>query len=590
MTKKTVAENRDIESVLSALYACASNPENWEQVISVLGNDDTLNQKIHDQTAQQGGDYEAKLTQYLAQAEKLAFTLSDDPSARTPTQQPNIPYAFIVLDGHQKIIACNNAAKKQFTGIFKQLKIEHKLQFIEPENGARLDNAIRDFAKSGNKDNILQFYSSDHESFLFAFALSAELFPPALNIYLTQSRRLGKPHIALIFPDIGPSSLSQSSMNQNLGLTRAEANLVNKLTEGLTLKETSAYLGISVNTARNHLKTVFDKLGINRQGDLVRSLTQLNVLAKHIWPEAEGLPSVDDDPDDEQSLFGWHQYTPPYQFYYFKDGRQLAYREYGDPEGQVVLGFHEGSGSSLLPPGNHDIAKELGLRILCPERPGFGLSDPVPDYHYDVVADDMVEWLDDLGVESLKIYSILSGALFGVATALKLGDRVKMIFINSGRMIGNPSQEDNLVNRFRARLMGHPWLVDTFFSILRARISKNMMGRFIRRTVNSSPSDGAFLGRHPEAMDFIATYVIESVAVSSKGVSEEIKMFAREQPLDITDLSCRVVIWHGEDDTLSPFENLLPHFEKFSPEVILYPGIGCMMTIKYWRQISKRLA
>lgn len=57
-----------------------------------------------------------------------------------------------------------------------------------------------------------------------------------------------------------------------------------------------------------------------------------------------------------------------------KDGRTLAYCEYGLPDGKPVLFFHGHPGSrlefSVFDPG--DLASELGLRIIAADRPGHG--------------------------------------------------------------------------------------------------------------------------------------------------------------------------------------------------------------------------
>ncbi|WP_169775802.1 helix-turn-helix transcriptional regulator, partial [Escherichia coli] len=62
----------------------------------------------------------------------------------------------------------------------------------------------------------------------------------------------------------------------------AEARLAARLKEGLSLKEAAEELGIAVNTARNQVKSVFEKLGVNRQSDLIRHLTELSQLAAYI--------------------------------------------------------------------------------------------------------------------------------------------------------------------------------------------------------------------------------------------------------------------------------------------------------------------
>ena len=55
-------------------------------------------------------------------------------------------------------------------------------------------------------------------------------------------------------------------------LTRKEAELAMCLTNGRSLREAAADLGITLNTARAHLRSIFAKTGIDRQARLVRAI------------------------------------------------------------------------------------------------------------------------------------------------------------------------------------------------------------------------------------------------------------------------------------------------------------------------------
>jgi len=56
------------------------------------------------------------------------------------------------------------------------------------------------------------------------------------------------------------------------GLTEAEAALAAALAAGEALSAYAARRGVRVQTARNQLQSVFQKVGVNRQSDLVRRL------------------------------------------------------------------------------------------------------------------------------------------------------------------------------------------------------------------------------------------------------------------------------------------------------------------------------
>jgi DNA-binding CsgD family transcriptional regulator len=57
------------------------------------------------------------------------------------------------------------------------------------------------------------------------------------------------------------------------GLTEAEAKLCTRLHEGLTLKQVAERSGISLNTAKTHLASVFGKTSTGRQSELIKLLT-----------------------------------------------------------------------------------------------------------------------------------------------------------------------------------------------------------------------------------------------------------------------------------------------------------------------------
>ena len=71
------------------------------------------------------------------------------------------------------------------------------------------------------------------------------------------------------------------------------------------------------------------------------------------------------------------------------DGRRLAYAEYGDTNGKAVFLFHGLPGSRLswgLLPGD---PIPSGLRIIAPDRPGYGCSDPK-------LHRTLLNWADDV--------------------------------------------------------------------------------------------------------------------------------------------------------------------------------------------------
>ncbi len=70
----------------------------------------------------------------------------------------------------------------------------------------------------------------------------------------------------------GAPRLSEAALQTAYGLTPAEARLAAGLCSGRTLAEHAEQVGVSLNTAKFHLRSVFQKTGQARQADLQRVL------------------------------------------------------------------------------------------------------------------------------------------------------------------------------------------------------------------------------------------------------------------------------------------------------------------------------
>lgn len=73
----------------------------------------------------------------------------------------------------------------------------------------------------------------------------------------------------------GQADMTVTMLRNLFGLTPVEAQLAALLGQGAPLDQVAARMGHGVGTARNHLKSIFAKMGISRQQDLVHLITGL---------------------------------------------------------------------------------------------------------------------------------------------------------------------------------------------------------------------------------------------------------------------------------------------------------------------------
>ena len=62
---------------------------------------------------------------------------------------------------------------------------------------------------------------------------------------------------------------SEKLLGRLFGLTPSEAKTLKSLVEGLSVRETSMALGLTIETVRSYLKQIFEKTGCTRQSELI---------------------------------------------------------------------------------------------------------------------------------------------------------------------------------------------------------------------------------------------------------------------------------------------------------------------------------
>jgi DNA-binding CsgD family transcriptional regulator len=91
----------------------------------------------------------------------------------------------------------------------------------------------------------------------------------------------------ILDPEI-PVERVETELRQLYGLTSMEACLANLLMEGKALDECCAVLGIRRSTARTHLQHLFEKVGVQRQSELVslllKSIGLVGAVSKSVNP------------------------------------------------------------------------------------------------------------------------------------------------------------------------------------------------------------------------------------------------------------------------------------------------------------------
>jgi len=236
-------------------------------------------------------------------------------------------------------------------------------------------------------------------------------------------------------------------------------------------------------------------------------------------------------------------------------GRVIGYAEYGAPDGLPLIGFHGTPGSRFMFRLAHRQAAALGLRLLAPERPGFGLSTFHRGHTLSTYAADIGAFADALGIERFAVAGVSGGGPYAAACAALLPERVTALALVSpiGPMTGGEGPHaigPGHYFAFRLAPRAMPFLA-AIFAIGRAAFlhaPAAMIGFIVGR---STPSDWKILSRR-EVRRNLLQGVSEGMRPGIRGALCEMRLFSQRWNIPFEDIKAPAFLWQGTADRNVP--------------------------------------
>jgi pimeloyl-ACP methyl ester carboxylesterase len=152
------------------------------------------------------------------------------------------------------------------------------------------------------------------------------------------------------------------------------------------------------------------------------------------------------------------------------DGRRLAFDQRGDPAGRPRLWWHGSPSCRLEAVMFHEQCRARGVRLIVPDRPGLGRSDPRPGLSVAEVARSLGPLLDALELDQVEVWGGSGGGPYALASAAVLPDRVsRVVALASGGVDSEDPGASSLFDRLWALLAARaPWAMATALSLVRA--------------------------------------------------------------------------------------------------------------------------
>lgn len=239
------------------------------------------------------------------------------------------------------------------------------------------------------------------------------------------------------------------------------------------------------------------------------------------------------------------------------NGGRIAYDEYGDPNGAPVIFCHGWPSSRSMATLTDDAARELGVRIVSPDRPGISESTFVAQR-------TLLDWpqivrqlADHLSLRRFRLFAISGGAPYAYATAWALPERVEAVAIASGAPpIAELDNRAGLLPLYRWMLALHarqPGLLRLGFWIARPFAAVRMPLRFrplLLRVLQQMDADAL---RDSRAFEACFESSRRAWAKSAAGVIADAEIYAMPWGFRLEEIRTPVHLWHGKKDRTFSF-------------------------------------
>lgn len=230
------------------------------------------------------------------------------------------------------------------------------------------------------------------------------------------------------------------------------------------------------------------------------------------------------------------------------DDRLITWAEYGPKDGTTLLLFHGGNDSRLVGRLLEPAAEEHGVRLVCPDRPGFGGSTFLPGRRLIDWPADVRDLADHLGLDEFAVLGHSGGGPHALACASALSHRVRAASTVSS-VAPNDARNHGMhpMFRFVNFLMGSPRI---YRRVARSQVRQMLDSpeRWLTVWGRMQPADGVFFAANPDAAHNIVLEMTEAVRNGLNGVVHEAGLYHRDWDIDLGTIVTPTHVWHGRRD------------------------------------------
>lgn len=551
----------DEAQLIHLIYRFAGKKDEWFNLLLSLSNCISIYESLPDGHPYQG--ISERLLSHLKNAIKIsgrlnvgAYTLLNNSTLE------QLPVPAGIMDKNGRIIEVN----QQAINIIKQLpqwSIQNQILSL-----AHLD-LIGEIQKLTHSDtnfiSLPLFYENALDT--VEVELDEQTLTTRNSVYLTQipnKEDATHPYIYFCFNGKKSSLINTEKLKLDYQLTETEALVALTLIEEVTSSKTAKKLKLKETTIRGHLTNIYSKMDVSRKPELIRKI-MLKCLSEATQNNQffSASPEQQKPPQHLTLVHENKKKTVTLKNLTLNDDRNLSYLDisYNDHSKttDIIIVLHNMMGSAFeLPTSINSLLKDNNLRIIVPERPGYGDSSKHENRTHESFCQDILQLINYLEVDKVKIIAHSIGGAYALAMAEFIPERIERIaMVNAVTRLDDMLKSKPvpvLISAVHQSLRFAPFLIEP---ILKMAVGKDIEHfysqqlNYMRPTKEGRAADINLLSQ-PEFRHYSLKNLKQSAKQGIQIWSEELKLSFTEWPFEVTNKKIEYQFWHGdEDDVIS---------------------------------------
>lgn len=201
-----------------------------------------------------------------------------------------------------------------------------------------------------------------------------------------------------------------------------------------------------------------------------------------------------------------------------------------------------------------EAAKQVGIRLIATDRPGFGRSDYLPGRRLLDWPEDLVQLASQLDLDRFRILGLSGGGPYTLACAHQLPQRVIKATVVAGLSPMNDPRTRQGMRRMNQFLLSigpyAPWVLDLMMKLTRKMCADPEK---LLKTIGDLPEVDQEVIR--ENASRFCEAIQESYRKGTKAATQEGKIYGSPWCFELSDIHIPVSIWQGTLDVNVPQSN-----------------------------------